>query len=53
VIMPAVWNADRRMSQAQADFWNPTGAGEERPPSCPTAGFHLARSHDQVSRRLQ
>jgi hypothetical protein len=23
--MPAAWNADRRRSQAQADFWNPTG----------------------------
>ena len=25
MIMPAAWNADRRKSQAQADFWNPTG----------------------------
>jgi MOSC domain-containing protein YiiM len=24
-IIPAVWNARRRRSQAQADFWNPTG----------------------------
>src|SRR6476619_920345 len=23
--MPASWNADRRRSRAQADFWNPTG----------------------------
>jgi hypothetical protein len=23
--MPAAWNADRRRSQAGADFWNPTG----------------------------
>jgi hypothetical protein len=22
--MPATWNADRRRSHAQADFWNPT-----------------------------
>jgi hypothetical protein len=25
VIMPAAWTADRRRSQVQADFWNPTG----------------------------
>jgi hypothetical protein len=24
--MPAAWNAHRRRSQAQADFWNPTGS---------------------------
>jgi hypothetical protein len=23
--MPVAWNADRRRSQGQADYWNPTG----------------------------
>ena len=30
MIMPCRWNADRRRSQAQADFWNPTRRSQAR-----------------------
>jgi hypothetical protein len=32
--MPAAWSADRRRSQAQADFWNPTGSWLKEPQRC-------------------